>query len=83
MQIADSKTDDELEKNQHDDDIQGFWDTQGAAKLAVLKNKDSALNIILCNVLVDSTMYLLEDLWKLWVYWKPLKTPRAITRAVY
>ena len=64
MQIADSKTDDELEKNQHDDDIQGILDTQGAATLAVLKNKDSTLNIILCNVLVDSTRYLLEDLKK-------------------
>lgn len=41
LQISDSKTDDEFEKKQHDDNIQGIWDTQGAAKLAVLKDKDS------------------------------------------
>ena len=64
MQIADSKTDEELKKNLHDDDIQGILDAQGAAKWPVLKNKDCIVNIILRHVLVDSTRYLLEDLKK-------------------
>jgi len=66
LQIPDSNTDKELKKkkNLHDDDIQGVLDAQGTAKLPVLRNKDSILNIILRHVLVDSMRYLLEDLKK-------------------
>lgn len=62
MQIADSKTDKELKKNLHDDEIKRILDARGAVKLPVLKNKDSIVNIILRHVLVDSTRYLLEAL---------------------